>query len=315
MLKNVLQGRLRMLIPKKQRRPKRTYRDSIFVDLFSKDRDAKKNFLSLYNALHGTNLKLEETQIEPVELEQILYMGYYNDVSMLINGRIVVLCEHQSTLNENMPLRCLLYIAKIYESLMPNETRFEKTVHPIPTPEFYVFYNGAENLPAWSELRLSAAFIQRDDNATPPLELIVPVLNLNKPAENSVLARCPSLKGYAEFIRIVVEEQRKNRESFMERAVRRAVKAGILSEYLTRKNKEVENMYWGEYDYATDVKVQRREAYNQGVTQGIAEGEKRGAHDKALETARKLKSLGIAEDIIYQATGIPVEETCEVQSR
>ncbi|MBQ7158557.1 MAG: hypothetical protein IJS09_03890 [Treponema sp.] len=33
---------------------------------------------------------------------------------------------------------------------------------------------------------------------------------------------------------------------------------------------EVENMYWGEYDYATDVKVQRREAYEQGVSQGIA---------------------------------------------
>ena len=29
-------------------------------------------------------------------------------------------------------------------------------------------------------------------------------------------------------------------------------------------------MYWGEYDYATDVKVQRREAYEQGVSQGIA---------------------------------------------
>ena len=83
-------------------RTNRTYRDSIFVDLFARDRDAKKNFLSLYNALHGTDLKPEETKIEPVELEQVLYMGQYNDVSMLVDGRAVILLEHQSTLNENM---------------------------------------------------------------------------------------------------------------------------------------------------------------------------------------------------------------------
>ena len=34
----------------------RKYKDSVFVDLFSEDEKAKENFLSLYNALHGTNL-------------------------------------------------------------------------------------------------------------------------------------------------------------------------------------------------------------------------------------------------------------------
>ncbi len=302
-----------MHIFRRHAHPNRKYRDSIFVDLFSKDRDAKKNFLSLYNALHGTDLKLEETKIEPVKLEQILYMGYYNDVSMLINGKVVVLCEHQSTLNESMPLRCLLYIAKIYENLMPNNARFEKSMHPIPTPEFYVFYNGADDLPAQSEMRLSAAFIQQDGDRTPPLELVVPVLNLNKPAENSAIDRCPSLKGYAEFIRIVVEEQRKDRKAYMERAVSRAIRAGILSEYLTRKNREVENMYWGEYDYATDVKVQRREAYEQGVAQGVSQGIATGAHDKAVETARRMLAEGLSLEQTARITQLTAEEIEELQ--
>ena len=34
------------------------YRDSVFVDLFMKDVNAKENFLSLYNAIHNTKLKL-----------------------------------------------------------------------------------------------------------------------------------------------------------------------------------------------------------------------------------------------------------------
>jgi len=34
----------------------RNYKDSVFVDLFSTDEKAKERFLSLYNALHGTQL-------------------------------------------------------------------------------------------------------------------------------------------------------------------------------------------------------------------------------------------------------------------
>ena len=41
----------------------REYRDSVFVDLFSKDQDAKKNALSLYNTLHGTSLKDSNTDL------------------------------------------------------------------------------------------------------------------------------------------------------------------------------------------------------------------------------------------------------------
>ena len=297
-----------MLIFKKKR-ANRKYRDSIFVDLFSKDRDAKKNFLSLYNALHGTNLRLEDTKIEPVELEQILYMGCYNDVSMLINGRVVVLCEHQSSLNENMPLRCLLYIARIYENLMPNEARFEKSMHPIPTPEFYVFYNGPDEIPAMSELRLSAAFITDEGSDAQqkfPLELIVPVINLNKPSEIPLIARCSPLKGYAEFVRMVVEEQRFGDADYMERAVKRAIRAGILPEYLTRKNKEVENMYWGEYDYDLDVKTQRREAYDKGIAAG--------EHNARLETARILLADGrYSKEEISAKLALPLEEVRTIQ--
>ena len=47
----------------------RTHKDSLFVDYFSKDRDWKQHFLSLYNALHGTNLQVADTTLERVNLE------------------------------------------------------------------------------------------------------------------------------------------------------------------------------------------------------------------------------------------------------
>ena len=81
----------------------RTYKDSVFVDLFKR----KENFLSLYNSIHKTNLKLEDTQMELKEIPQSVYKTFNNDVSMLVNGRLIVMVEHQSTINENMPLRFL----------------------------------------------------------------------------------------------------------------------------------------------------------------------------------------------------------------
>ena len=80
----------------------RRYKDSVFVDLFSEDKTAKENFLSLYNALHGTSLDTS-TELKPLKLEQAMYTKLSNDVSCLIDNKIIVLAEHQSTINENMP--------------------------------------------------------------------------------------------------------------------------------------------------------------------------------------------------------------------
>ena len=60
--------------------PNRNYKDSVFVDLFGEDTKAKENFLSLYNALHGSHLDTISA-LTPLRLEQVMYMSFYNDVS------------------------------------------------------------------------------------------------------------------------------------------------------------------------------------------------------------------------------------------
>ena len=71
----------------------RKYKDSVFVALFSEDEKAKENFLSLYNALHGTNLQLS-SPVENIRLENVMYMNIINDVSCLVDNKIIVLAEH-----------------------------------------------------------------------------------------------------------------------------------------------------------------------------------------------------------------------------
>ena len=99
----------------------RRYKDSVFVDFFGEDKNAKDNFLALYNALHGTHLNAA-TEIAPLRLEQVMYMAFCNDVACLVDGKIIVLVEHQSTINENMPLRFLQYVARLYEQIQTNKT-------------------------------------------------------------------------------------------------------------------------------------------------------------------------------------------------
>ena len=114
----------------------RKYKDSVFVDLFSEDEKAKENFLSLYNALHNSTLEDIE-QLKNIRLDQVLYMTFYNDVSYLVDNKIIVLAEHQSTINPNMPLRCLEYISRLYETLFESKEKYSRKLLKIPTPEFY----------------------------------------------------------------------------------------------------------------------------------------------------------------------------------
>ena len=50
----------------------RNYKDSVFVDLFAKDISAKENFVSLYNALHETNLDYKTTILLSISIAMSL---------------------------------------------------------------------------------------------------------------------------------------------------------------------------------------------------------------------------------------------------
>ena len=291
----------------------RNYKDSVFVDLFAHDETAKENFISLYNALHGTNLDAKTTEVQPVMLEQVLYMKFYNDIAMLVDGKIVILVEHQSTINENMPFRMLEYIARIYEKITDPKKKFGKSLMKLPMPEFYVFYNGKEDFPSETVMKLSDAFMDLNDNMLNncdlknhinnqnfPLEISVKVININVDKENPILQHCKILKEYSEFIeQVKFNIDHKIPDPFTN-AIKQSSKNGFLSDYLQRKSTEVQNMLLMEYDYATDIEVQREEAFEKGLSQG--------EHRKAIETAKNFLDMGISIEQIAQGTGLSIEE-------
>ena len=66
-------------------------------------------------------------------------------------------------------------------------------------------------------------------------------------------------------------------------------------------------MLMTEYDYDTDIAVQREEAYEDGLNKGITQGIKQGAYEKAVETAKNLFPLGLSIEQISTVTGLSGE--------
>ncbi len=245
----------------------REHKDSVFVDLFYQDETAKKNLLSLYNALHDTNYK-DETIIRKVKIDDVLYKNFKNDISCEVNGQVLVFGEHMSTINRNMPLRCLMYVGRAYEQLVDSKARYRTTLVKIPTPEFYVFYNGEKEQPLERVLSLSDAFMNpaRENS----VELKVKVININSDKAHGILDKCGILKEYSQFISTVRKYSEEERA--IKKAIKECIEKGILADYLKRKGSEVENMLIAEYSYEEDMQVKQEEARQEGIWQGRREG-------------------------------------------
>ncbi|MDE6749677.1 MAG: hypothetical protein K2K21_11555, partial [Lachnospiraceae bacterium] len=149
----------------------RNYKDTVFRMLFSE----KENLLSLYNALNDTAYT-DVNILEITTLDNAVYMNYKNDISFVFDFELL-LYEHQSTLNPNMPLRDLVYVTRVLQNRIMDKNLYSKSLVKIPAPRFVVFYNGTDFQPEQQVLRLSDAFEKKPEH--PSLELNVVIYNIN----------------------------------------------------------------------------------------------------------------------------------------
>ncbi len=274
----------------------REYKDSVFVDLFYSDETATENLLSLYNALHDTDIQ-DTSMIRKIKVDEVLYKNFRNDISFEVNGKVIVFGEHQSTVNPNMPLRCLMYAGRAYEQLTDDNVKYKTTLVKIPTPEFYVFYNGTRNRPLEQELLLSDAFLDADGKEN--LELKVKVFNINSNKAHKILEKCPILKEYSIFVGKVREYQKKGSKTGIKDAINDCIENGILVEYLKRKGSEVRNMLTMEYSYEKDMQVKQEEARAKGRAEGKINARK--------ETAITLAEMGMTMEDISKAVNTDID--------
>ena len=247
--------------------PKRQTKDIVFRLVFGDDRQA------LYNALHGTAYT-DPHELQIVTLDNAIYISRKNDLAFLLAGSINMY-EHQSTLNPNMPVRFLIYLAQEYQLLVESTDRslYGSELIPLPTPQCVVFYNGTADTPDEYELRLSSAFSNQD--VEPAVEVVVNVININYGHNEHLMQGCGLLSQYAQFVAVTREYANKydNREEAMNAAIDYCIGHGILEDILKKHRSQVLGSLLEEFDekkYARTLREEGREAgYEAGLERGI----------------------------------------------
>ena len=274
-------------------------KSSVFADLFQECPEAKENALSLFNALEGTNYT-DPSIINHFRIEDTIYKDSKNDVSFTVDNRMIVLMEHQSTINANMPLRCLIYVGRLYEKIIPAKSRYKEYLVQIPTPEFFVFYNGMDDYPSEITLKLSDAFITQPE--VPALEVLVHVININPDKNNDILKKCAIINEYSEFIEVVRKHEKNKTEQPYKAAIRECIEKGILADYLRREGHDVETFLQAKYDRELDLEVKAEEAFEngvqQGISQGITQGITQGINESVSRYIRKQRLKGTQDEQI-----------------
>lgn len=276
------------------------YKDSMFSLYF---RDPAR-LIDMYNALKGTNYP-PDTPLEINTLTGVFYKNRINDVSFVIDGKFVVLVEHQSTLNKNMPLRCLIYLGRLYEKLLEKENIYKETLVNLDAPEFYVVYTGTKPLPDVSILKLSDAFraIPSDNS----VELIVKVVNAWYTEDKEILRQSRTLREYSLFLYKVKEylDMGMPLSEAIHKAILYCADHDIMKDFLLENASEVENMLFSEWDMETALRVRKEEGRLEGRKEGRLEGREEGR----LEAIKSLVySLPCSAEKAMDLLSIPTSE-------
>ncbi len=229
-------------------------------------------------------------------------MNYKNDISFVFDFELL-LYEHQSTCNPNMPLRDLLYVTRVLQNRIKDENLYSKSLIKIPTPRFVVFYNGTDFQPEQQVLYLSDAFEKRQDE--PALELAVIVYNVNLGYNQELLNACRLLKEYAQYAAQVraYAEKMPLREA-VEKAVNDCIRNNILADFLAKNRAEAIAVSIFEYDEEKHMKSERkewreigyREGHDAGREEGLAAGLEKGG-DTLAGLLQSLTAAGKTDEV------------------
>ena len=298
----------------------RKYKDSVFRMLFNE----KDKLIELYNAIFDTDYT-EDDRVDITTIEDVIFKTMKNDISFVMDGKFVLLVEHQSSINNNMCLRDLLYADELIRRMIDPKDLYKEAPVKIPNPKFVVLYNGERYMPPFDEQQLSDNFLKEEPEYS--LQLKLDVYNINIDAGSELLEKSPTLRQYSMFVE-KVREYSKEKETLTERdmveIMENCIKDGILPEFLRKYGREAVGMMFRELTQEEAREISRQDGYDLGIEQGrsegFAEGEKIGEErgrtegeasgraEREIEMAKALKDRGVAIDIIAETSGLTREE-------
>lgn len=309
------------------------YKDRLFCSIFGKP-EHKDWLLSIVNAISNSHYTIED-EMEITTLEDVIFINMKNDVSFLLDNQMF-LFEHQSTFCPNMPLRGLLYFAQLYESHLEQtgQELYASKLVKIPSPRFYVFYNGSKEVQDRSVLKLSDAFIDTNKEFNEIFEWSAIMLNINYGHNRLLLDNCKPLQEYSRYVKMVRDgvSNKLTLTEAVEKAVDYAVDHNFLNGYFKKWRGDVmlKSMY--EFDEEKYKRIVGEEAREEGREEGLAEGRAKGRaegraeglaeglaegraeglaeglQEEKLQVARNALKMGLSLEQISELTSLEISE-------
>jgi hypothetical protein len=270
------------------------YRNSVFCSYFNDP----ERLLSLCNAVLGTKYT-DATKLKINTLEGMFFDDQKNDISCTIENHFLVLIEHQTSVNNNMPFRCLSYVAELLNKLVEDKQKiYRKKLIKFPAPKFFVLYDGNQKEPLTRKMKLSDAF----GGDSTSLELIVTAYNINHGLKQPLLQKCNYLNEYSILVGKVKEGIKAGLigRDAIANAVKFCIANGIMKGYLENHSEEVFNMLALQWDKDSAMKA----SYDDGKEDGISQG----VESVALKMIRRGKSF----EEIQADTDLPIKRIEEL---
>ena len=279
---------------KRMTRLKRNYKDGMFRMLFSE----KEKMIELYNAVTDSDYG-KDTEVEVVTLDDAIFGDVKNDLTFIIDSHYMVMTEHQSTINPNMPLRMLGYSTREFERRDIMRKLYSKRLVKIPVPELYVIYNGREDQPMRQELKLSDAFMVKCDKIA--IEAKVEVININYDKDPEILKKSRTLYEYSRFVHMMRQKQEQmGREEAAEEVVRECLEEGILTEFIKKNGGDIMDLVNIELTREECEAIREQDGYERGIEQGTL--------DEQRKIAKNMKAKGMEKQLIAELTGLDEKE-------
>lgn len=261
---------------------KRTAKNSVFLDLFQN----KRYLLELYKTLHPEDNDATEDSLTNVTIENILTDNLYNDLGFIINNKLMILIEAQSTWTMNILVRILLYLAQSYHEYFQRTSQnyYKSKKVKMPRPELYVIFIGNKGRKP-DKISLSKEFFK---DADIDLEIKATVIYENDKDD--------IINQYIIFCKVFNEQTRQHgmtQKAVME-TIRICKSRNILKEYLAQREKEVVTIMMSLFNeeeiLKMYVKSERHDADRETAERMIKDGE------MSLEKiARYIPSLSMEE--------------------
>ena len=209
-----------------------------------------------------------EDSLMDVTIENVLTDNLYNDLGFILNNKLMILIEAQSTWTMNILVRVLLYLAQSYHEYFQRTSQnyYKSKKVKMPKPELYVIFTGNKGRKP-DKVFLSREFFQGEE-----IDIEVKAKVIYEGNTDDIINQ------YIVFCKVFDEQTKQHgmkQKAIME-TIRICKDRNVLREYLLDREKEVVTIMMSLFD-------------EEQIMKSFIKSER---HDEARETAERLIKKG-----------------------